>query len=324
MRKEQKQDVVDELTERLKAAETLAQASGPPDTVPTCFPSIDRLLGGGRRRRDLVVLGGDVGSGKSALALGIALRAAGAGHTVAFLSGEMDEDRLLERALAIESRTRIDDMRRGALSDEGRSAVGAAAAKEVPEVATQFRLPPNGTSGQDLLTAARGMLERATAQKDLLVKWGMSEKVLEELSQAYSAAGASLYQASGRAGEQPGGEADRYAPRPHPQQATVRHAEVNEWMPHITHGWRSQGHGASDLLVHRAHQQRVRDHAAHRDPDHMRGSNFQSGEKRSRIFGKAVHAVRSGGLARASVSAQVVGDNLVFLREIVDLQFPIP
>ena len=100
-----------------------------PDTVPTGFPSVDRMLGGGLRRRDLVVLGGDVGSGKSALALGFALRAAGAGQPVAFFSGEMDEDRLLERALAIESRTRIDDMRRGALSDEGRSSVGAAAVR---------------------------------------------------------------------------------------------------------------------------------------------------------------------------------------------------
>lgn len=100
-----------------------------PDTVPTGFPSADRMLGGGLRRRDLVVLGGDVGSGKSALALGFALRAAGAGQRVAFFSGEMDEDRLLERALAIESRTRIDDMRRGLLSDEGRSSVGAAAVR---------------------------------------------------------------------------------------------------------------------------------------------------------------------------------------------------
>jgi len=105
----------------------LDQGAVPPDTVPSGFPSIDKLLGGGMRRRDLVVLGGDVGSGKSALALGIALRAAGAGHTVAFLSGEMDEDRLLERALAIEGRARIDDMRTGTLSDEGRAAVGAAA-----------------------------------------------------------------------------------------------------------------------------------------------------------------------------------------------------
>src|SRR5256885_2142433 len=48
----------------------------PGDTVPTGFPSIDRILGGGLRRRDLVVLGGDIGSGKSALALGLALRVA--------------------------------------------------------------------------------------------------------------------------------------------------------------------------------------------------------------------------------------------------------
>src|SRR3989449_3739326 len=78
------------------------------DTVPTGFPSLDRILGGGVRRRDLVVLGGDVGSGKSALALGIALRVAQqeGGVGVAFFSGEMDEERLMERALAVEGRDR--------------------------------------------------------------------------------------------------------------------------------------------------------------------------------------------------------------------------
>src|SRR5438552_1467379 len=55
------------------------------DTVPTGFPSLDKLLGGGFRRRDLVVLGGDVGSGKSALALGLALRVARQGSHVALL-----------------------------------------------------------------------------------------------------------------------------------------------------------------------------------------------------------------------------------------------
>src|SRR3989442_1328628 len=72
------------------------------DTVPTGFPSLDKLLGGGFRRRDLVVLGGDVGSGKSALALGLALRVARQGSRVAFFSGEMDDERLMERALALE------------------------------------------------------------------------------------------------------------------------------------------------------------------------------------------------------------------------------
>src|SRR2546422_420018 len=41
------------------------------DTIPTGFASVDRLLGGGLRRRDLVVLGGDIGAGKSAFALGV-------------------------------------------------------------------------------------------------------------------------------------------------------------------------------------------------------------------------------------------------------------
>ncbi|HEU4588645.1 MAG TPA: DnaB-like helicase C-terminal domain-containing protein [Gemmatimonadales bacterium] len=98
-----------------------------PDTVPTGFPSVDALLGGGLRREDLVLLGGDVGSGKSALALAIALRAARAGHSALYLSGEMGEERLRERALALEGRVAIDELRQGKLSDEARASVGAAA-----------------------------------------------------------------------------------------------------------------------------------------------------------------------------------------------------
>ena len=97
------------------------------DTVPTLFPSIDKALGGGFRRGDLTVLGGDVGSGKSALALAFALRAASAGHDIAFLSGEMDEDRLVERALAMESRLTIAQLRSGKLSEGNRARVGATA-----------------------------------------------------------------------------------------------------------------------------------------------------------------------------------------------------
>src|SRR2546430_6825516 len=98
------------------------------DTVPTGFPSVDRLLGGGLRRRDLIVLGGDVGSGKSALALGIALRVAqqGGGLGVAFFSGEMDEERLMERALAVEGRVAVDELRAAKLTDQTRAEVGGA------------------------------------------------------------------------------------------------------------------------------------------------------------------------------------------------------
>ena len=100
-----------------------------PDTIPTGFASVDKLLGGGLRRRDLVLLAGDIGSGKSALALGIAIRTALAGTPVLFLSGEMSEERLMERALAIEGRATIDELRTGKLDDQRRAAVGAAAVR---------------------------------------------------------------------------------------------------------------------------------------------------------------------------------------------------
>ncbi|MGH7530415.1 MAG: DnaB-like helicase C-terminal domain-containing protein [Gemmatimonadales bacterium] len=99
------------------------------DTVPTGFASVDKLLGGGLRRRDLVLLGGDIGSGKSAFALGIGLRAAQQGLGVAFLSGEMDDERLMERALALEGRVTVDELRAAKLNDQARAAVGGAAVR---------------------------------------------------------------------------------------------------------------------------------------------------------------------------------------------------
>src|SRR5689334_24264206 len=77
-----------------------AAAAGSPshDTFASGFPSLDELLGGGFRRGDLIVLGGDVGSGKSAPALAIAFRAATRNKTV-FDSGESDPERSLVREL---------------------------------------------------------------------------------------------------------------------------------------------------------------------------------------------------------------------------------
>jgi replicative DNA helicase len=107
-----------------------AQAGNPaPDTVTTGFPSLDRLLGGGFRRKDLVVLTGDVGSGKSALGLGIAIRAARAGVQTLFLSGEMGQERVMERALAVEGKASIDDLRQGRVDTPTRAAIGAAAVR---------------------------------------------------------------------------------------------------------------------------------------------------------------------------------------------------
>jgi replicative DNA helicase len=99
------------------------------DTIPTGFPSLDKILGGGLRRRDLVVLGGDVGAGKSALGLGIALRVAQLGTGVALLSGEMDEERVMERALAVEGRVAVDELRHAMTNELTRASLGSAAVR---------------------------------------------------------------------------------------------------------------------------------------------------------------------------------------------------
>jgi replicative DNA helicase len=114
------------------------------ETVATGFPSLDRWLGGGIRPGDLVVLGGDVGSGKSALALAIALRSAHALHRVAFLTGEMTVERVMERALALEGRARVDDLRQGKLDDLTRAGVGAAAVRLRDHPPLIEVLPPGG------------------------------------------------------------------------------------------------------------------------------------------------------------------------------------
>ena len=110
-----------------RAIGTIIDGSAPRDTIPTGFPSLDNALGGGVRRRDLVMLGGEVGSGKSALVLAVALRATEVGAKVRFLSAEMDQTRAAERALAIEARVRVDDLRRGNLDTESRSRLEVAA-----------------------------------------------------------------------------------------------------------------------------------------------------------------------------------------------------
>ena len=128
----------------LGRVDAVADGAAPTDTIPSGFPSLDKLLGGGLRRGDLIVVGGDVGSGKSAFALAVALRVAQQHRSTLFYSGEMTPDRVLERALAIEGRTRIDDLRRGTLDEGGRAAVGAAAVRLREGLPVVGRVPIGG------------------------------------------------------------------------------------------------------------------------------------------------------------------------------------
>jgi replicative DNA helicase len=144
------------LTRLLERVDDAAMVETPVDTAPTGFPSLDRVLGGGLRRGDLAVLGGDVGSGKSALALAIAIRSA-ATRRVVYLSGEMTPERLMERALAIEGKVRVDDLRQGTLDDASRSRVGAAALRLREAFPRIERLPSDGQNAlANIVNGPRG------------------------------------------------------------------------------------------------------------------------------------------------------------------------
>lgn len=132
------------LARLLDRADLAASGRPPHGTVATGFPTLDGLLGGGLRRGDLAVLCGDTGAGKSALALAVALRATEGGSVVHLLSGEMTPERVLERALAMEARVRVDDLRRGALDDAARAAVGATAFRLRERAPTVAMLPTGG------------------------------------------------------------------------------------------------------------------------------------------------------------------------------------
>ena len=111
----------------LSRVDAVSDGSPPRDTISCGFPSIDKSLGGGFRRGDLIVLGGDVGSGKSALALAFAIRSSLLGARVAFLTSETVVERVSERIIAIEARTTVDDLRQGTLDEATRASAGGVA-----------------------------------------------------------------------------------------------------------------------------------------------------------------------------------------------------
>ncbi len=94
------------------------------DLIATNFPSLDKVLGGGVRRGDLIVLGGDDSAGCSALALGIVLRLQ---HRALFLTSEMHPDRVYERALANTARVSLENIRMGTITDDERIRLATAA-----------------------------------------------------------------------------------------------------------------------------------------------------------------------------------------------------
>jgi replicative DNA helicase len=143
------------LSTLLSRVDAVTDGQSPPETISCGFPSIDALIGGGFRRGDLVLLGGDTSSGKSSLALAFAIRAATRGQRSAFLTAEMTRERVLERILGIEARARIDDLRQGTLDDEERSRAGATALRLRDSLPIIERLTARDVAG--LESVIRGM-----------------------------------------------------------------------------------------------------------------------------------------------------------------------
>ena len=61
--------------------------------------------------------------------------------------------------------------------------VAEVAAKERPELADQFKLPSATGPYKDFITGAKAMLAKATEERELFVRKGLGEKLLEELGQ---------------------------------------------------------------------------------------------------------------------------------------------
>lgn len=99
-------DLVPVFLERLED-----RAQGKIDAVATGLHDVDRLMGGGFRPGELVVLGARPSMGKSALSGTIARNAAMAGRSVLVCSMEDSEDMLVARQVAAAGRVNLADIR---------------------------------------------------------------------------------------------------------------------------------------------------------------------------------------------------------------------
>lgn len=117
--------------------------------IPTGFEPLDGALEGGWRTRDLAVLGGPPGIGKTALALQWARHAAVTGSAAVFACYEHDEETLLGRLLTQEV---------GFLNRHGASSTSRTRST-VRAVVRGEALLEEGLSGDDLLRAAYQRLD---------------------------------------------------------------------------------------------------------------------------------------------------------------------
>ena len=113
------------LTEAFEEIAKLAEQKNSLAGVPTGFKDVDALFHG-LRGGDLIILAARPGVGKSAFALNVAVNAAKAGTTVAFLSLEMSASQLAQRILCSEAHVNLSRLRAGNITEADWGAIADA------------------------------------------------------------------------------------------------------------------------------------------------------------------------------------------------------
>lgn len=91
---------------------------GTHEFIPTGFPKLDTALDGGLLRKELVVIGGSTGAGKSYLAIHLAMRAIEAGFKVGYFSLEISNELVVARLMAMKAGVKASHILYG-VADEG-------------------------------------------------------------------------------------------------------------------------------------------------------------------------------------------------------------
>lgn len=96
----------------------IKQNRGTHEFIPTGFPILDRNLDGGFLRKEMVVIGGSTGAGKSYLAIHLAMQAANAGFKVGYFSLEISNELVVARMIGMKAGIKASHILYG-LADEG-------------------------------------------------------------------------------------------------------------------------------------------------------------------------------------------------------------
>lgn len=98
--------------------EKIQQEKGSHEFIPTGFKGMDEKLDGGFLKKELVVLGGPTGTGKSYLAIHFAMQAANAGFKTGYFSLEISNELVVARMIGMMSNIKAAHVLYG-LHDEG-------------------------------------------------------------------------------------------------------------------------------------------------------------------------------------------------------------